>query len=101
MAKPFRRLQTSDRDLNLLQDHLKETLDSILACPLLDAQRLSAVSLASGTNTVGHGLGRRYVSWGWLRPSAAATLYEVPSPDPTKFIAIVASAPLVVDLLVF
>jgi len=98
--KPFRRIQTTDRDLNLLQDHIKDVFDSIAAGALVDARFLSGVALSSGTNLVGHGLGKRYSSWGWMRPSAAVTLYETASPDATRLIALVASTACVVDLFV-
>jgi len=100
MVKPFRKIQTSDRDLNLVQEIIKQTFDSILRNPLLDGVVLKSVALASGSNTIGHGLGRNYVSWALFRPSAVLTLYETASPDPSQFLVLVASATAVVDLLV-
>ncbi len=98
--KPFRKVVTTNKDLNLIQDNLLQTLDSLAKNPLLGGKLLSQVALKSGSNTLNHGLGRNYVSWAVFRPTAAMTLYETASPDPSKFLVLVASAPGAADLLV-
>ena len=100
LFKPFRKVHTTDQDLNRIQDNLKETFDAIASNPLLGGQLLSQVPLVAGANNVHHGLGRNYRTWLWMRPTAALTLYETASVDPTRLLSIVASAPGSVDLFV-
>lgn len=98
--KPFRKVQTTDKDLNMLQENIKEFLDALIKNPLLSANVLRAVPLASGTNQVQHGLGRNYQSVFVGMSSTTPTLTIGTSADPTKFVAVTASAPCAVDMLV-
>lgn len=100
-ARRFNRIQTTNVDVNRLQDSVKETLDPITSNLLLGGNLLKAVNLVAGPNLLSHGLGRNYLAWMLLRPSSAATLFETPSPDPSKYIQLTASAPLTCSLLVF
>lgn len=96
----FRKIHTTSRDLNLVQDAIQAAFDALSKEPLSGAQILPQVPLAAGSNTLTHGLGRNYRSWAVFRPSAAVTVYETPSPDPATFLVLVASAPATLDLLV-
>ncbi len=98
--RPFRRIQTSDKELNQVQDHLRGSLDPLMQAPFAQARLLKAVPLAAGTNTVSHGLGRPYLSVFPGIPSAASTLTLAASPDASKVLSVVASAPCIVDLAV-
>ncbi len=103
--RPFRTVQTPDRVLNLIQDSLGETLDSITRNVVLNGQFIKQAAFVAGANTVSHGLGRNYLSFflgGFTNKNnlAAASIYATLSPDPTKWIVLNASAPCTCDLLV-
>lgn len=98
--KRFRKVQTSDRDLNLVQDNVKASLDSLATIPLLGGKLLSQCTLATGSNNVPHGLGRNYVSALCGLPSAGS-LTTATSPDRSKWITVIASAPCTADLFVW
>lgn len=99
-VKPLRRIQTSDKDLNQIQDSIKESFDGLIASPLANALVLPKIVLATGSNQVPHGLGRNYQFAFHGLPSAPATLSVAASPDPSKYLTVVASAPCVVDIWV-
>ena len=99
--KPFRKVQTTDKDFNVLQDNLKEFLDALIKNPLLGANVVSRVTLATGDNLVPHGLGRNWVSAFAAVPSAAVSLsLTATQKDRSQWVNVTASAPCVVDLLV-
>ena len=60
-AKQFRRIQTTDQALNLIQDQLQDLFKQILANPWTYGRPLYQVKLVAGTNLVQHGLGRPFV----------------------------------------
>jgi hypothetical protein len=100
--KAFRRIPTTDRDLNLLQSHIADALRSMTDTPRL----LQAVQLTAGDNLVSHGLGRNYVSWWAANCDTNATIKPVvvangAPVDRSKFLGINASVPTTLDLLVF
>jgi hypothetical protein len=128
--KPFRRIQTTDKDLNLIQDYLQDIFKSLNANPWLFGKPISRVALGAGTNLVQHGLGRNFVSCFMGIPSTvtpgtfgsdigtfgsnpapfgtpgetfsgASFALSQTQPDRSNYVAVVASAPVVVDLFVF
>lgn len=96
----FKPIKSSDQELTLLQNAIKSSLDSLTSNPLLSGNMLRGVTLASGSNIVGHGLGRNYVSFLWGNPSAPVRLSYGKSPDRSKFVNVVADAAVTLDLLV-
>ena len=64
---------------------------------------LTGIALTTGTTLVPHGLGRTPAGWSVVRTrTAGQTVSEAASsPDPSKFLALVASAAGPVDLLVY
>ncbi len=99
--KPFRKVQTTDKDLNLVQDSIKEFLDALLKNPLLGANVVRGIQLATGDNLVAHGLGRNWVSAFLSLPSAGATLsLTATQTDRSQWVNVTASAPCAADLLV-
>ena len=99
--KPFRVVQSTDKDFNLLQSNLKEFLDALIKNPLLGANVLRGVPLAAGDNLVQHGLGRNWVSAFAAIPSAAVSLsLTATQKDRSQWVNVTASAPCVADLLV-
>jgi hypothetical protein len=97
----FRRVQSTDKDLNLVQDQLGKAFALLAGNPFIAGHFLPQVPLVQGQNLISHSLGRAYISWGPLRPSAALHVYEIPSPDATKYVNLVASGPGTQDIYVF
>ena len=96
----FRPTQTQDKTLQLIQDSLKETTDSLLSNVLSDNNLVRQVTLVTGNNLIAHGLGRNFVTY-FLGPlSSAANVTRGNSPDPSKYISLVSSAGTTVDVLV-
>ena len=103
MATSVGFFQSTDPAVNLLQQRLNTILNAPLNNPLLSGNILSSVSLASGANTINHGLGRTLVGWFPVRVRASATLYDTQDSNniPNLTLQLVASAAVVVDLYVF
>lgn len=98
---PFKRIHSTNQEIQLLQSALADTLQSITSHPLLGGQLIPGVPVKAGANTISHGLGRNYVSWAWMNPNAFMSLAYGKSPDPSKFLVVNASVPGVVDIYVF
>lgn len=101
MLQSFRKVLSELPGVNEMQDAIKSVLDPVTRHVLLQGNLLRSVALMSGANTLNHGLGRKYVSWLHGNESAAATLTVGTSPDPTKYLVVVASEPITCDLYVF
>lgn len=78
-------------------------IDPIIANPTINNLVLKNVSLVAGSNTINHRLGRALQGWNSVRIRAAATLYDQQDTNqtPQLTLVLVASAPVVVDLVVF
>ena len=90
-------------DLPQMQTKWATQLDPIIANPILNGTQLKSVSLVTGTNTVNHLLGKKLSGWIVTRIRASATLYDTQDTNqtPQLTLVLVASAPCVVDLLVY
>ena len=97
----FKRVQATDKSLNLVQDQLQKAFSLLSNNPFIAGHFLPQVPLVQGQNLISHSLGRAYISWGPLRPSAALHVYEITSPDPTKYVNLVSSGPGTQDIYVF
>lgn len=99
--KPLRRVQTTDKDFNALQDNLKEFLDALLKNPVLGAITLPAITLQTGDNAVPHGLGRNWVYAFAAIPTAAVSLSLTATQiDRSTYVNVTASAPCTLAMLV-
>lgn len=98
----FLRIQTQDSILSRIQDNIGQAFQKA-TLPIEGAILLKNVTLATGSNTVSHTLGRTLQGWWPVRIRASATLYDKQdsNPIPSKTLVLVASAPVVLDLLVF
>lgn len=78
-------------------------LNPIIANPTIDNLVLKNVSLVAGTNVINHRLSRPLQGWNPTRVRASATLYDLQDTNqtPQLTLILVASAPVVVDLVVF
>lgn len=89
--------------LELMQTTWAQQLNPIIASPILDNNILKNVSLVAGVNVINHKLSRPLVGWNPTRVRASATIYDQQDSNqtPQLTLILVASAPVVVDLLVF
>lgn len=102
--RPFTKIPTTDRDMNLIQSHIADVFRSLAATPRF----LQAVQLAAGANLISHGLGRNWVSYFLCNYDTSVTVKPLVGvavsgsiPDRSKLLALQASAPVTVDLVVF
>lgn len=94
---------TGDREIDQLQTNILGPLNRLLGLPLNSGQQLVKVNLASGANTVPHGLGRELQGWFLVRLRASATVFDTQdsNPTPAKTLLLTASAAATVDLYVY
>src|ERR1700691_5340345 len=78
-------------------------INPFLQNPLNNASILKNVSLTAGSNTINHGLGQTLQGWYIIRQRASSQIYDTQDSNPTPAITLIlqASAPVVVDLVVF
>jgi hypothetical protein len=90
-------------DWTLAQDRWASQLEPIIAAPSNNSSILKSVSLATGSNTISHGLGRQLQGWSIVRLRGSATIYDTQdsNPTPALTLVLVASAPVSVDIEVF
>jgi hypothetical protein len=103
MTTTIAKVQTPDRNLNKIQDNIKLALSPLTGNKLFFGNLLTNVSLASGANSINHGLGYPLSGWYMTRIRASASFYDTQdsNPTPSTTLQIVASAAAVVDLWVF
>lgn len=97
------RLQTSNPELNRVQDRLVTALNEVLRHPLLGGELLTSVSVGTAATQVSHKLGRKLIGWAPVRVRANAVVWDEQDAEtnPELFVRLRASAAVVVDLLVF
>lgn len=91
------------RVLNQYASNLADIFASAAQDPQVGGVLLRGVSLKSGSNQVAHTLGKTLTGWELTRVRASATVYDTQDtqPLPSTYLTLVASAPVVVDILVF
>jgi len=96
-------VNTSDPVINRVQDNLLAGLKAIGQSPILGGSLLTGVILASGDNTIRHGLGSVLSGWMVVRQRGAATLYDKQDSNtiPASTLVLNSSAAVTVDLYVF
>jgi|SRR5687768_8805933 hypothetical protein len=89
--------------LPLLQAKWAAILNPLLGNPSLDSLILENVSLASGTNTINHTLGRKLQGWRIILINGAATIYDKQglNQTPDLTLILVSNAAVIVSLEVF
>ena len=85
------------------QDAIADYTKQLTTQPGLSNNRIESVSLSTSVAHVAHKLGRRWRGWRVTDQNADATIYRDPTStaDQTKFISLLASASVTVDLEVF
>ena len=90
-------------DWDLAQTQWATEINPVLQNPITAGVLLKNITLATGTNTINHKLGRNLQGWFIVRQRAAGTVYD--TQDTNKFPALTltlqSSANISVDLYVF
>ena len=91
------------RVLNKMNGNLADLFAGLNSHPMTGAILLQGVSLKAGSNAIAHTLGKALTGWTVTRLRAPASIYDLQDAQPLKqvYLTLVASAPVVVDLLVF
>lgn len=75
-------------DVNTLQRNLKDFVQHLLKCPILDGVLIDPITITSAQFNVPHGLGRAFR--GYIIVRCYGTTFSlaeaVPQPDPTKYV---------------
>lgn len=95
----FRKLRTTDRNLERIQSAISDAVNPITRKLLVDGIYLEDLALSSGANTVDHKLGRELRGWIVCRRSNAETIYDTASDRTT--LSLTASGAVTVSLWVF
>jgi hypothetical protein len=74
MALP--QFQSDDRDFQLMQSSWASRLDPLLGNPSLKSLILKDITLAIGSNTINHLLGRKQQGWRVIDINGAAVIYR-------------------------
>ncbi len=104
MIQPFQKLNTQDRIINTLQNNVALSLNSVIALPLNNSNRITNVTLTSGvTNSINHGLGRPLIGWFLTRQRGPGNVYD--SQDTNTFssttLNLLTTTTVNVDIFVF
>jgi len=88
---------------DMAQDRWATIIEPVVAQPFNQGLILKNVSLVAGANVVNHKLGRNLTGWNPTRIRASATIFDTQDSNQTPQLTLnlVASANVVVDLLVF
>lgn len=99
----IQKVQTDDRNINQLQNYLIQALRPITQNPETQGTILTEIQLATGSNTIQHGLGVPLQGWQIIRQRASASIYDTQdtNPTPQSTLLLTSSAPVSVDLYVF
>ena len=99
----FQLINTSDSDLNLVQQNLIRTLNPIYNTQTLGGSLLQNIPLVIGANSINHKLGRNLVGWQITRIRAASTIFDEQESNktPNLTLALNSSAAVIVDIYVF
>lgn len=95
--------QSDDRNFQLMQNSWGAIINPIVNNPANLSLLLKNVSLANGTTTINHLLGRKLQGWKVIRQRASASIYDSQDANqyPELTLVLVSSAVVVVDLEVF
>ncbi len=99
MATTFKQLQFQDKNLQLLQDNVRDVLTQLLAMPMVGGNSLTGVDLTAGQdNKVAHKLGHTPQFFIVTNLNADSTVWQTAMDD--SFITMRCSASCTVSLWV-
>jgi len=103
MANSIARVQTDSRELNQFQSQVISSVNPVLQNPIVNGTLLSGIVVASGSNTINHGLGRALIGWIIVRNNASVTFYDtqVSNTSPDRTLLLTASGAATISLYVF
>ena len=103
-VKSFKKLNSADRNLNLVQDNIETFSIPLVKNPLLDGQLIEDQELVTGQdNIINHKLGRVLRGWLIVRQNAAADIYDTQADNslPNLTLWLRSSADCTISLYVF
>lgn len=88
---------------DLADDRWAAIINPLLKSPANNSLILKNISLLAGNNVVNHRLGQNLQGWSIVRQRASGTVYDSQDSNqtPQLTLVLIASAPMVVDLMVF
>lgn len=92
-------LLTDSRELNQVQQNIKNVLQPVFNNPMLFGVSRQSVVVGSGSNVIEHGLGHDVNGWIVTDINAAVTLYR--SASNAQTITLVSSGTATVDLYIY
>lgn len=98
--KDFKKV-SGPAELNRLQEKLQEFFAPIIACPIIDGNLLTNVSLSSTETKVEHKLAREPQGYIITRKNANQDVWESSKALPTRHLSLTATGDVVVDIWVF
>lgn len=75
--KNFNKIHTESREINQIQQNIKDAVDSIVKNPLLDGVLVHGINLtASQNNEIAHTLSRNVIGWIVVDQNAQAQIWR-------------------------
>lgn len=89
--------------LDMMQTKWASIIEPIISKPANNGVILKDLTLTAGTNVINHKLGRKLEGWNPTRVRADATFYDLQDDNstPQLTLILVASADVIIDLMVF
>lgn len=103
-VKKFKKLNTSDKDLNQVQENVEQFSKYVLNFTPLDGVLIKDVCLQAGvSNEIKHKLGRKPLGWFIVRKRQDARIWDLQdtNPQPTKSLSIACSHAVQIDIWIF
>lgn len=96
-------LNTTDKDLLLMQTRWSAIINQLLTDPFLNGNNLTDIKILTGTNVINHKLARKLQGWIITGQSASASIYDNQATNQTtdKTLVLVSDNPCVIALRVF
>lgn len=103
MLPKFKSFNSSNMEINRLQDNVADGFNPVLNSPILDSVIVSNVVLSVGDNVVNHKLGRPPLGWIIIRKRAAGNFYDKQDTNtiPNRTIVINSDSAVTVDFYFF
>ena len=103
MLPKFKSFNSSNMEINRLQDNVADGFNPVLNSPILDSVIVKDVALIVGDNVVNHLLGRPPLGWIVIRKRAAGNFYDKQDTNtiPNRTIVINSDSAVTVDIYFF
>lgn len=102
MLKAFRKPGTQSDEGTRLAAAVDDYTRQLTQNALLGGQFLKQVTITSSAQNIAHGLGRQWQGWLLTRRNGTASVYEnTTQADGTKFITLIGSGTVTVDIYIF